>query len=136
MKQQIKFLLPLLIILSNPLFSQDNILLKDYDGNIVDFFLVSNDGKTVINSTDGQMPMSQLKTLKKKKFTLHFENRLAYLLYHNDVYFKNGHKKQDEHISYNKIKYTNLLTDEDGIFYVRRKEIRLDDENNEEEDRH
>ncbi len=126
-----KALLSVLSLLLFPIFYPvDNeikiIQLKDYDDNLVEFFLVSKDGDIVLKSNDGALHKSQLVNYKEKTFTLHFDNHLAYLLYHNDIYFENGMKLKDKHIKYDKVKYDKLNGDKDGFFFVRRREIRLD----------
>lgn len=120
------FVFFLIFLQSASLCGQDAFHLKDYEGNIIEFFLVSKDGKTVLKSQGGALNATQLKNNQEKLFTLHFDNHLAYLLYHNDLYFKNGISAKDPHMDYDTIRFDKIDSDHDGVFYVRRKEIRLD----------
>ena len=115
-------------ILSSGLKAQNEYKLMDYDENMVDFFLVSKDRKTVLKSINGILKEAQIKNHTDKLFTLHFDNHLAYLLYHSDLYFENGSSIKDKHIVYDKVKSVKLEDDSDGIFFVRRREIMLVDD--------
>ena len=56
-----KLLILLSIGMVNPLLGQKTILLKDYNGDTVDFLLRSRDGKIVLKSHNGRININQLK---------------------------------------------------------------------------
>jgi len=108
------------------------IQLVDNDGNSIGFFLTGNKETLLKSNSDGvlQLTKYQLKKYKDEKFTLHFSNHLAYLVYRLNLYSKSGRSSSDEHIKYNQISIEKITPKNDNTFYLRRKEIRLDDKGN------
>lgn len=106
------------------------IQLLDNDGNSVEFFLLGNKETLLKSNSDGELQLTknQIKKYKSEKFTLHFSNHLAYLVYRINLYHDKGTKAGDKHIKYNQISIEDLVTKEENTFYLRRKEIRLDSE--------
>lgn len=106
------------------------IQLVDRDGNSVEFFLTGNKETLLKSNTDGVLHLTknQLRKYEGEKFTLHFSNHLAYLVYRLNLYIKRGIKSSDPHIKYNQISIEELTPKNENTFYLRRKEIRLDDE--------
>ena len=109
------------------------IRLVDNDSNSVEFFLLGNNETLLKSNSDGilQLTKYQARKYKNEKFKLHFSNHLAYLVYRINLYFEKGKKTSDKHIKYNQITIEKLTPSKDNTFYLRRKEIRLDDKVNE-----
>jgi len=128
-KNQINVLLLLCLIGGvSSLIGQNRMQLKDYDGNHVAFFLLSNDKKVRLLSDDsGKLELVRLKQNESKKFTLHFTESMAYLLYHTHLYFENGNNVKDSHIDHEKVTYKQVKKDSDKVFFLRRIEAKFDD---------
>ena len=108
------------------ILGQNKFRVLDNDENRIQFFLVSNDRKTLLKSESGAIKMEILKKHSDKTFTLHFKEDLSYLLYSDDLYYKKGDKNDDPYLEPDGINYVLINPDEDKIFYVRRLTLKLD----------
>jgi len=135
MKRTVKYLILFGLVMAEistfaQLKTKYKIQLLDNDGNSVEFFLLGNKETLLKSNSDGELQLTknQIKKYKSEKFTLHFSNHLAYLVYRINLYYSKGSKANDKHIKYNQIGIEDLVAEDENIFYLRRKEIRLDDE--------
>ena len=136
MKKIVKITLLLTCLFTaNLIFPQSKnckIQLADNDGNAIEYFLLGDKGTLLKSNSDGILFLTryQLKKYKDEKFTLHFSNHLAYLVYRINLYYDKGTKTSDKHLKYNRLTLEKLTSKTDNQFYLRRKEIRLDDDEN------
>jgi hypothetical protein len=111
-----------------------DVYLKDCDFIGVKFILIGDKGTTIESDEDGflRIDIRQLSKFSGETFSLIFTKRFAYLLYRNDLYYKSCPKRKDPHINYNNIKLSEIAKEKVNSFYLIRKELRLDDETEDE----
>jgi hypothetical protein len=102
--------------------------LLDPDNYTVAFYLKGDKGTLLKSDKNGVLKLSQaqMQNAASEVFTLHFSSTMAYQLYKSHVYFQNGQSTSDPHIDYDDIKLSELCGKSHKNYYVRRKELRLE----------
>lgn len=105
------------------------IRLIDNYNNSVAFILEGSKGAVLNSDANGRIMLSkeQMEELSSEVFTVHFKDHMAYMLYRTNFYFKRGVDDDDQHLESNKLNVENLCSQKSGVFYLRFKDSRIDD---------
>lgn len=104
--------------------------LVDRYGTGVGFFLLGDKSTVLRSNSSGvlELTKSQVRKHKNEMFTFHFSHHLAYMLYRTNLYTHKYKNISDKYMKAKGITIAQLTENKDTIFYLRRKEIRLDDD--------
>lgn len=104
--------------------------LVDGYGTGVGFFLLGDKSNVLRSDSKGvlELTKSQIRKHKNEVFTLHFSHHLAYMLYRTNLYTHKYKNVSNKHLKAKGLTIVQLTENKDTIFYLRRKEIRLNDD--------
>ncbi|MBT30744.1 MAG: hypothetical protein CMO01_13880 [Thalassobius sp.] len=108
-------------------YSQNEIILYNQDSIIVNFELIQINSENILKSSKGKLKINRINS--SAKYRLKFTTDLDEILYHTNLYYENGERLKDKHIKNKDITKSKLLMDKDLVFFLRRRELRLDGNN-------
>lgn len=108
-------------VLTSATLPTSYIYLQGGNGQLIPFFLISQDNETVLHAVDGRLDLEELKPHQSKIFRLQFENNNDVFTYDNNLYFYNQ-QEEEIYIHHNYITYNLLKKNSTLIFNLKKTE--------------